>query len=346
MSYDALDRLTRTESPMFDGTVATYEYDVLDNLTHVVAPGRDQYYCYNGKWQLDFVRTLPCHGGGAMITLAYDAQGNLASKNTQNYAFDYGNRLRSATGVENYRYDVHGRRVLADKPGTGAGFGKIFSLYSNDGQLLWTRDERASKRIQHVYLAGSLIAQRTRPIGADVPDTITYQHTDALGSPVAVTNSSRSIIETSEFEPYGKLLNRPLTDGPGYTGHVSDAATGLSYMQQRYYDPSMGRFLSVDPVTALTNGDMRHFNRYGYAYNNPYKFTDPDGRNGVTALGGVITESWNALNGRGFDSEMVRGALFDGYDGEGSGIAYAALMTQPRLYPEGHGPRLAGWVAD
>ena len=48
-------------------------------------------------------------------------------------------------------------------------------------------------------------------------------------------------------------------------------------MQQRYYDPGIGRFLSVDPVTANPNtGAM--FNRYNYANNNQYKFTDPDGR--------------------------------------------------------------------
>ncbi|GAB2498512.1 hypothetical protein GCM10027266_15750 [Arenimonas alkanexedens] len=50
----------------------------------------------------------------------------------------------------------------------------------------------------------------------------------------------------------------------------------------------MGRFLSVDPVTALDNGDMRHFNRYAYGYNNPYKFTDPDGRCPVCLIPFVI----------------------------------------------------------
>jgi RHS repeat-associated protein len=108
--------------------------------------------------------------------------------------------------------------------------------------------------------------------------TVIYYHTDALGSPVAVTDAGRVVIERSEYEPYGKLLNRPLADGPGYTGHVSDAATGLSYMQQRYCDPTIGRCLSVDPVTAYDSGDMRFFNRYAYAFNNPYRFTDPDGR--------------------------------------------------------------------
>ena len=48
-------------------------------------------------------------------------------------------------------------------------------------------------------------------------------------------------------------------------------------MQQRYYDPGIGRFLSVDPVTANGNTGA-NFNRYWYASNNPYKFKDPDGR--------------------------------------------------------------------
>jgi murein DD-endopeptidase MepM/ murein hydrolase activator NlpD len=48
-------------------------------------------------------------------------------------------------------------------------------------------------------------------------------------------------------------------------------------MQQRYYDPLLGRFLSVDPVTAYSSPGV-NFNRYWYANNNPYKFVDPDGR--------------------------------------------------------------------
>jgi RHS repeat-associated protein len=108
--------------------------------------------------------------------------------------------------------------------------------------------------------------------------TVEYIHTDALGSPVAVTNSAGAVVERREYEPYGRQLSPvAVADGPGFTGHVSDAATGLDYMQQRYYDPSVGRFLSIDPVTAIS-GTGANFNRYWYANNNPYRFTDPDGR--------------------------------------------------------------------
>ncbi len=55
-------------------------------------------------------------------------------------------------------------------------------------------------------------------------------------------------------------------------------------MRQRYYDPGIGMFLSVDPVTAYSN-PVGQFHRYRYANNNPYKFTDPDGREVVVAPG-------------------------------------------------------------
>jgi RHS repeat-associated protein len=167
-------------------------------------------------------------------------------------------------------YDGHGRRVRDLTTGSK------YSLYSQSGQLVYTSDARAAKRTNYVYLGGSLVAFSETPIAGGTA-TVKYQHTDALGTPIAVTDASKAVIETFEYEPFGQLVNSTLKDGPGYTGHVQDAATGLTYMQQRYYDPTIGRFLSVDPVTA-NSGTGGNFNRYWYANNNPYMFTDPDGR--------------------------------------------------------------------
>lgn len=106
--------------------------------------------------------------------------------------------------------------------------------------------------------------------------TVTYLHTDVLGSVVAESDAGGNIATRVAYEPYGEVIGGSVADGPGYTGHVRDATTGLSYMQQRYMDPQLGLFLSVDAVTAYQQ-PIGQFNRYRYANGNPYRFTDPDG---------------------------------------------------------------------
>jgi RHS repeat-associated protein len=280
MTYDGLDRLKTVMSPMYGVSGASYTYDVLDNLTRVTVGGaaaRDHYYCYDTGWHLTNVKTGTCTGA-SVIGLGYDTQGNLANKNGTLYHFDFGNRLRDVTWngatTESYVYDGLGRRVGATTPA-----GTIYSIYSQAGQLMYQLNERRGKRIDYIYLAGSLINEFETDTTTGVAAN-RFQHTDALGTPIVVTNGSHTELERNEYEPFGKVTNHPVIDGPGYTGHVEDAATGLTYMQQRYYDPAIGRFLSVDPVTAdgATGGN---FNRYWYANNNPYRFTDPDGRKPV-----------------------------------------------------------------
>ena len=281
MTYDGLDRLTKAVSPMF-GT-AMYEYDLHDNITRAtlitqpvppskIAKVEDHYYCYDASWRLTNVKTGSC-SGATVIGLGYDPQGNVLNKNGQGYEFDLGNRLRRSTGKEWYAYDGHGRRVLSCTP-TACDY----QQYGFDGKLYYHRDNRSAKHFNNIYLGESLVAIWELPTAGGAV-TVKYQHTDALGSPVAVTNASRAVVERTEYEPYGKPVNRAWRDGPGYTGHVEDAATGLNYMQQRYYDPQIGLFLSVDPVTAYEK-PITNFCRYCYARNNPYLFTDPDGRDG------------------------------------------------------------------
>ena len=106
---------------------------------------------------------------------------------------------------------------------------------------------------------------------------MTTIHTDFLGSPVAETNASGAVDKVERFTPYGEAADLQLDAGPGFTGHATDVATGLTYMQQRYYDPEIGRFISPDPV-GPEEDFINHFNRYNYAQNNPVRYTDPDGR--------------------------------------------------------------------
>ncbi|WP_411851535.1 RHS repeat domain-containing protein [Stenotrophomonas sp. LGBM10] len=274
MSYDGLDRLVAAGSNNFGGDYwHRFTYDALDNLKSWTLPGvKDHHYWYDARNQLTNVRD---GAGNTVIGLTYDVQGNLRAKNGVTHNFDLGNRLRGVVGSETYRYDALGRRILAYSPTAG----NVLSHYAQDGRLVFQSDGRKGVGREFVHLAGSLIAQREyNAAGA----TISYLHTDALGSPVASTNQAGAVVERTHYEPYGAPIGK-VVDGPGYTGHIMDGATGLSYMQQRYYDPQLGVFLSVDPVTAYSNGDARYFNRYWYGAGNPYKFLDPDGREIVYA---------------------------------------------------------------
>src|SRR3546814_10636913 len=64
--------------------------------------------------------------------------------------------------------------------------------------------------------------------------TVTYVHTDALGSLVLLTDANRNVVERREYEPYGRQLTPAPQDGPGYTGHVYDAATGMVYRSEEH----------------------------------------------------------------------------------------------------------------
>lgn len=113
--------------------------------------------------------------------------------------------------------------------------------------------------------------------------TVTYVYTDPLGTPLAEADTNGVVMATFDYAPYGHQVLGSSVSGPGYTGHVNDADTGLVYMQARYYDPDAGRFLSVDPVV-IKPEELFSFNRFVYANANPIVRIDPDGRDNVLKI--------------------------------------------------------------
>ncbi len=281
MSYDGLDRLTTVSAGIFGGDqVQRMSYDALDNLRSWTLAGVKDHAQYVYDAQTHRLNAVRDSQGNTTLAFEYDAQGNLQARNNQAYEFDQGNRLRRVIGVESYRYDGLGRRVQT----TRADGGQSLWMYSRAGQMLFGWDgPSAQKTHEYIYLAGSLVASIDHDWPSNALIATKYHHTDALGSPVAVTDAAGQVIERNDYEPFGAIIGKPQRSGVGFAGHVMDGATGLTYMQQRYYDPSIGRFLSIDPVTADYQ-PLSGTNRYWYARNNPYRFTDPDGRLDVDAF--------------------------------------------------------------
>jgi len=109
---------------------------------------------------------------------------------------------------------------------------------------------------------------------------ITYIYTDAQGNVLANADAQGNIVSAYDYKPYGGQAMATAPDGPSYTGHVNDIDTSLIYMQARFYDPMIARFLSIDPKP-LSASDFYNFDRFAYGNSNPIRNIDPDGRNAI-----------------------------------------------------------------
>ena len=181
-----------------------------------------------------------------------------------------------------------GRRIKSITEETDGTVITRYNVYDASGSLIYvvqqapgTADDYVTS---YVKLDGQTLA-RVKSTGfyTSYSDEITYLHHDHLGSAVAGTDESGDVLWTEKYTPYGiSLVNDAANDNQaGFTGHIKDTDTGLTYMQARYYDPVIGRFLSIDPVTFLETGNPSSFNRYMYGNNDPINMFDPDGRQSV-----------------------------------------------------------------
>ncbi|VAX12728.1 Rhs-family protein, partial [hydrothermal vent metagenome] len=203
---------------------------------------------------------------GASFT--YDAQGQTINKNGTPYSWDYEHRLISQ-GSDQYFYDGVGNRLKAIHNGITTKY-----IYDARGHLIAEADASNAITRYYIYGAGLLAMVKNNNV-------YTYHH-NAIGSTVAITNNSKTIINAYSYTPYGQIVDQKETIPQPfkYVGKygVMTEAHGLYYMRARYYDPSTGRFISEDPK-GFEGGQV---NLYAYVGGNPVIFVDP---NGLTKLG-------------------------------------------------------------
>jgi|GEM_PF-2256210 len=238
--YDDLDRLISTSGGSAIGN-SSISYDGLGNITAYDTLGSSLVYHYDATNKLDSVT------GTKPYEFLYDSRGNVRDNGARGFTFNRANQLTKSISndvvTNSYIYDGHNRRVKSNDRK-----GESYFLYSQSGTLLYS--EKNGRAVNHIFLGKKLIAK------------------DGV-----MADSTESSLQ--HYKPFGETIETP-KDDVGYTGHKFDTDLGLSYMQARYYDPVIGRFMSNDPVGFT--GEVDTFNRYSYVANNPYKYVDPDGR--------------------------------------------------------------------
>jgi len=227
--YDNADRLTSSDN-LGDNTLdESFVYAANDNM---VSRSR-----VAGAYTYPAATAPRPHaptsvGANAM---AYDANGNLTSDGSRTLAWGEANRLKTVTLASN----------------------TVNLSYGPDG----ARAKKASSFATTLYPDASVEIDPATP-GAEVytryphPDikvtgtTAFFLHRDHLASVRMVTDSSGAIAEATSYATYGERLNSGFQTQKSYIGERFDPETGLLYLNARYMDPVLGRFIPADPGEA------------------------------------------------------------------------------------------------
>ena len=131
------------------------------------------------------------------------------------------------------------------------------------------------------YLSGAIYIERSNGTSS-----FYYAYTDYLGSLIALTDESGTVVERYAYDPWGKRRNPAnwTQDDPrtswiiyrGYTMHEHLDQFGIINMNGRVYDPLTAMFFSPDPFVQAPDNWL-NYNRYTYAYGNPFRYIDPSG---------------------------------------------------------------------
>jgi RHS repeat-associated protein len=243
---------------------AAYSYDANSNRISRATPSSND----NGTY--DDQDRLLSYGG---TTFTYTANGEIASRTstagTTTYGYDSLGRLVSVSlpdgRIIEYVLDARGRRVA--KKVNGAVVGKF--LYENGLRPIAQLAADDSVVAQFVY------AERGNSPSLIIRGGVTYRViADHHGSPRYIIDSTTgAFADTLGYDEFGVTFeSNPGFQPFGFAGGLYDADTQLVHFGAREYDPSIGRFLTKDPL-GLGGG----LNVYDYAANDPVNLADPSG---------------------------------------------------------------------
>ncbi len=364
-TYDTAGRQSTVQVP--NGTIETDGYDVSSRLislayTRSGNPSGNLTYQYDADGRRAFVGGTLARTGipqpvasatydvanqltqWAGASLTYDADGNVASDGASTYTWDARNQLASISGgtTASFQYDAFGRRTTKTVSGAATGF-----LYdgANVVQELSGSTPTANLLnglgVDHIFSRSDTAGRRSFV-------------TDALGSTVALSDDAGTSQTQYTYEPFGRAqVNGTSSSAFQYTGRENDG-TGLDYYRARYYSPTVGRFLSEDPLE-FAGGSL---NLYAYAGNDPVDYADPSGTQFLAGCveGAIINveidAALNVMSGRKFTvhSEVNHALLGCGAGmlgvglGKALGEASAAEEAGPAIKAGSGGDETAGKV--
>lgn len=269
-TYDNAGNITsRSKYPYTTGELGT-PYDVIE-YTYGDSNWGDKLTGYDGK------------------TFTYDEIGNLTSDGTWAYTWKHGRELAAmsdGTTTWNYTYNADGMRTFRTNNDGGT-----YRYVYNGGQLDYLRlTEKDANGNVIGWVLRFTYSPDGAPLSVSYAGSTYYYVTNLQGDVVALVDSYGNTAAEYTYDAWGDLLDTtgPMANSLGkrnplrYRGYVYDRETGLYYLQSRYYNPEVGRFINADGL--VSTGGLLGNNMFAYCENDPVKNVDHLGYFGICVL--------------------------------------------------------------
>ena len=290
-TYNGMNQVIREEDAV-RGTTYTYTYDLGGNLLE-----NKKYDRVNGVEELRGTDTYTYSSGwkdqltsfnGKAIT--YDAMGNPLSYMGMSLTWEKGRQLKTlkkSGTLSQYVYDNDGRRIQKT-------VGDKVTRFYLDGDKIIAQKEEGGERMDFLY------DEKGTPFAFEYQGKMYFYQTSLQGDIIGIVDSEGSQVVVYRYDAWGEVLVSSDASGFGlaqinplrYRGYYYDQETGLYYLQTRYYDPKVRRFLNADDASVLTKDpeQLTEKNLYAYCDDNPVMYRDDTGMfDIVSGIFGAVT---------------------------------------------------------
>ena len=310
-SYDGLNRLVQ-ELNWKTGKSYFYTYDaggnILTKKVKALATGEvteQKNYTYDATYKDRLI------GFGEESIGGYDLQGRPTNYRGMSLEWTHGRVSKFTKGgfTQTCTYDANGIRTEKIENG------KTHKYYVEDSRIV-REVVTGSENYELYYLYGANgIAGFTHKTANG--STTYYYRKNLLGDVTAIYDAAGSLQAEYAYDAWGNCTVNSDMGGIAalnpirYRGYYWDEEIALYYLNARYYDPEVGRFISQDSIKYLAPETLNGINLFAYCLNNPVMETDPDGTFWFTFLTTVIGAIVGAVVGA-IDYAVNADGEFDG----------------------------------
>ena len=270
-SYDGFNRLiqeTNTSDSSFNRTYSYYSDGKMEYFG-------DKHLTYNDEGQLHYFGD---------IYFSYDKYGNRQYKNADEYVYERGRLLKQINKSNDFitfKYDYLGRRYKKSSYNGDS----VFYYYHDDKLIAEIRNNGANTTKLIFLYHGNEIMGFCKV--DQYSEKIYYYIKNPFGLIVGIYNESNALVGSYIYDAWGnhQAVNFHSIDPDDiadlnpirYKGYYYDKETGLYYLKSRYYDPSIGQFITPDDYNYLSINSISGYHLYAYCNNNPVAYFDSHG---------------------------------------------------------------------